>query len=494
MFAFAVTLMIWPITSFVCADESPPPPSEAQALADRLVDWKNSFHNLHVMYRMNNPREWIRRKPELAAPGALDGYYHTEDWLYSDDGRSRVELRGYENGVLVSRRVYGNDREHVFAGIFKSDTEVPDSLHTGPIRPGYQPNQGANYPVATLHLHGTQWFGESVHQWEVARYEDLDGVRCAVVQPPNSRNSEHFFDLEHDGLIRLRKSGGMGSPEECRVDEFRQLNHGRWFPWRGSTSYPNDRYEWEVLEAEVNLELTDADFAPPAPGPFTIHSGFEADTSPLQSAPKVTPPTPAPLNRSWPWGVVGIILVGLLAASGFYLRTISRSRVQLGDIDEPPPLPRSVAVFAPWTWPRWNRWVLVGAPALLVTYVLSIGPMLLFDQFVLRGSWAKPVTRIYYPLLAISEEISPWQSALDRYCQMWSPGRWIGMKSYYRTLKLEGRMRADELNTQLVTLAAVLTVGLTVHFWRKRTIARRSSPQVDSGASLLENENSPTLG
>ncbi len=69
LFAFAGAVFDARSAKSCGAEEPLPAPSEAQALADGLVDWKNSFHNLRLVSRWNNPGQSIQRRPVLVPPG-----------------------------------------------------------------------------------------------------------------------------------------------------------------------------------------------------------------------------------------------------------------------------------------------------------------------------------------------------------------------------------------------------------------------------------------
>jgi hypothetical protein len=74
-------------------------------------------------------------------------------------------------------------------------------------------------------------------------------------------------------------------------------------------------------------------------------------------------------------------------------------------MDQSPALPRRVAWFAPWTWSKRARWVLVAA--LLVGYLLAPAPAIyVLDRFGrdLHPLWTWPLYTILFPIRLACEQ------------------------------------------------------------------------------------------
>ena len=73
-----------------------------------------------------------------------------------------------------------------------------------------------------------------------------------------------WLDPQHGYLPRLAENPGQGGGvSRYRVDEFREVEPGFWFPWKGSLLINGTMLtRWEVSQVDLNTELPDSLFVP----------------------------------------------------------------------------------------------------------------------------------------------------------------------------------------------------------------------------------------
>ncbi|OYW16983.1 MAG: hypothetical protein B7Z55_13460 [Planctomycetales bacterium 12-60-4] len=256
------------LSTAVAADQP-----DIQDATRRLIDWKRSFTNLRMVFEVRNAGQWLKRKPEIADAGNIDGYYRRHEWIYTDDGRCRHEVRYFEAGRLVRKRIEGNDGKIEYRSEFYGDSESPSKVGLDRLHPTGYSNLEALPPIDLLYRGRDEWIGDVFARShpEVIRHETADGKPYVVVRRAADDTMNLLLDVTHD-CLPCRDVGTSGnSGAQQWIHEFRQLSNGRWFPARGRRLLsPEDTpYEWVVTEIEVNLTLPEARFAPPQPSPKT---------------------------------------------------------------------------------------------------------------------------------------------------------------------------------------------------------------------------------
>ncbi|RLS51989.1 MAG: hypothetical protein DWH91_17710 [Planctomycetota bacterium] len=159
----------------------------------------------------------------------------------------------------------------------------------------------------------------------------IDGVQVSV----SAENCFVFLDPAH-GYLPIRVESKLTNAQMSRftVDEFREVQPGFWFPWKGSLNIGGFALsQWEVKSVDLNTELPDSLFVPPM-GPETYvintitgkeywHAGKPpahllaakaAAANPGSPAPNINPLTGSP-EQSANWSL-WLVLLGLILVSG----------------------------------------------------------------------------------------------------------------------------------------------------------------------------------
>lgn len=301
----------------------------------RLNDWKDSFTNLRVVYEVRNPGQWLTRKPELAQPGDLDGYYRRYEFIYTDSGRIRLECHSYEAGRLVEREIHGNDGRLAYAAEFVGgdvNGTIPTELRLMRVPPSGRPALQEITPLTELWRARGDWLGKILQRADpiLLGYDKIDGARCVGLHRAPDDVHTLWLDLKHDCLPRLQRPDEGVEGWSFHVEEFVKLDNGRWFPKRGTqTIGKDDPYDWEVTEAVVNEQISPARFNPPRRGPRTRVWDFTGPTPKLARSDRIPQADRSPTVTSPdPEGLIAAVLpnryglwIGLLIGAAAFLVT-----------------------------------------------------------------------------------------------------------------------------------------------------------------------------
>lgn len=282
-FLTRAALAIWAIVAceFGMADDVEAPADAQHAIAQVKLDeaiellraWHASFETLRFEYRWRNSGQLRKRFPEWAdTPEKLDGWYHITKCWFTKGAMLRTEELTFENGQLTRRSVTASNGRFSWAAEFVGESEFPRTLATQPgsslapspqnAVPGWLGLGG--FYFSPHHSHGDylQMLDETA-----VDVHPIRGSRCVKFSLGNVPHVEKWLDLEHDGLERLITIdyGRYLNRWECL--EFLKLSNGHWFPKRvevlSDSSTPDEIYELEVTEAEVNEVYGPNVFEPP---------------------------------------------------------------------------------------------------------------------------------------------------------------------------------------------------------------------------------------
>lgn len=275
------------------ADDVDVPTDAQQAIArvrlDEAIelqrDWHRSFETLRFEYRWRNPGQLRKRFPEWAdTPEKLDGWYHvTKAWL-TKGALARTEELAFENGQLARRSVTASNGRFSWAAEYAGESDVPRTLSTTASRdlapppvnliPGWL---GRGFYYSPYRSHGNYLQSLGARASDVRLIQDFTCVEFSIGNnsiPENTPEVQKWLDLEHDGLERMIaiNYGRFSDRWECL--EFRRHSNGHWFPSQvevtSDSSTPDEVYEVDVTEAEVNEVFDSQLFEPPRWDDFTL--------------------------------------------------------------------------------------------------------------------------------------------------------------------------------------------------------------------------------
>ncbi|QDU36805.1 hypothetical protein Mal4_11030 [Maioricimonas rarisocia] len=239
-------------------------PYTADDVCAAAADWKNSFHSLRVDYRWSAPGEWKRRNPELSLDEIARLYYCRCIWTYGDDSREKLESWFYERGQLVAREVEGNDGRLHYLIRYVPGSNDPERYRLWIPGLNDAPHRIVCHPVRHL------YYGSGGHDWHDSRFREslevvgtrvIDDALCVGIRRAGDDDRLLWLDTTHDFLLRL-----LEPEEQFVVEEYRQLEDGRWFPARGKLRVAPDTTPqvWRVNSVRRNPTLDSAAFALPA--------------------------------------------------------------------------------------------------------------------------------------------------------------------------------------------------------------------------------------
>lgn len=279
----------------------------AEEITQRLLDWQHSFATLRIVYEVRNPSQWLVRKPELANSGDINQYFRRCEWIYSDTGSMRHEMCEYEGGILKKRLLEGIHRNISYIATFQTDFADAIGITIARAPPLSEYASTPILPLSQLRTSRGEWLGDILGRSTpvVRGVNVIDNATCIEIRRGADSRYALWLDMGHDYLPRLNEPDRSIKGTRFHVEEFLQLNNGRWLPSKGTevSAKENQPYYWVVTEAEVNKQLPDSLFAPPKPGPETQlydRAGYFGPAASAKILPRennerpVNPPPPLP--------------------------------------------------------------------------------------------------------------------------------------------------------------------------------------------------------
>jgi hypothetical protein len=290
-----------------------------------LRAWQGEFVSIRIQFRQTQTAEQNARFREKGIREASG----VTDWIWEDSGRFRIDSSTVNDGRNLPKSLRLADRQRVYILNFteQSGNEFPAAAV---IRENSLQNTatGANYAALCYWNESNRtWLSQGIQTVSESTVDD-DGllvVSGALIGYPTY---ELHLDPAHSYLPR--SGGSPDGIDHFEVEEFREVEPGFWFPWRGYQKMWGDdmRINWEVLSVELNAELPDELFKPPfGDSTFVIDAitgkqYYHGGRPPVRTAP-ITEPVPSPPvgtdpalaereetgDWSWELVIVGILLI-----------------------------------------------------------------------------------------------------------------------------------------------------------------------------------------
>ncbi len=305
-------------------------------VADSLRQWRDSFVNIRVRFVSNLHYDEGGQNPFSSSS------IHSE-WVWTEERQFHEESTVYWDEHVHSRELAGTNGKVFFLAEFGGPDDVasniPNVLTLYDAKGAEPGRQGAVVvPLDGLWIpQGCRWLGNEVGALSIASGEEMhvDGVPCRRALYPLADGLKRVLALDptHGFLpkeVTFMNQSDSGGRYRFVVHEFRRVEPGIWFPWRGELWGAIHRQEWEVEEVELNASFLPSYFDPPPSGAGTrVFDGVQRRSYVVDGAsPHIAPRRPDDGSRrvgiaatpghvgAWAWMAVLVVLglVFLLAA------------------------------------------------------------------------------------------------------------------------------------------------------------------------------------
>ncbi len=249
----------------LCMSPHPCEAADLQEAITQLQAWQKRI----ISIRLRSRETAEARSNVLLADSHLKTTLAEIDWIWEDSGRFRDSRRSYNDERFTGSSIRVADSRHVYIYDYPAQDparEIPAqvTIHENTLR--FTEMGLWAMPHWILWDNKTRtWLGDRLKDVTEAQITDagslqIDGQTVGTC-------TEGFtvtLDPQHGYLPQLAEHPGQGG-QVCRyrVDEFRELEPGFWFPWKGSMLMNGNMLDsWEVTQVDLNTELPDSLFVP----------------------------------------------------------------------------------------------------------------------------------------------------------------------------------------------------------------------------------------
>jgi hypothetical protein len=193
---------------------------------------------------------------------------------------ARRHIEGPEQRFLFSRR-----NGYQFEWLWNLAEQAQPSFRMRRVRPC-----GTDFPYCPplYHLYSPAagWILENLTVKTHGRFggREIDGHHCLGVQLHTASSLVYWLDPAKDGLPRLVEDIAAQEGWSWKCEEFRQLETGHWFPWRGHFGNAGVTAGWfEMQTVILNEPISRDSLALPALASISADVSFKEKTLPSTS-------------------------------------------------------------------------------------------------------------------------------------------------------------------------------------------------------------------
>lgn len=255
-------------------------PTKAEIISE-LTSWRESFSTIKVVIYQSNRAHVLEAFPELPADAELRGNYYTSyEFLWSDEGLMRYELRLFQKGRLTYREVNGFGTGVSWDARTKRGVPDQEQFELAKISNPHphHPLQGLAVISGLLPLWDSTglWVNDALQEpgFSVVGNAEYDGVDCVQVELSGAtRKIKLLLDPQRRYLPRCYEAGfynpqtgKWSSPLVWEADSLEELEPDFWFPTQGrqyrEEAYPYPGFEWTVENVVLNSPMPKSLFEP----------------------------------------------------------------------------------------------------------------------------------------------------------------------------------------------------------------------------------------
>lgn len=320
----------------------------ADSVRTRLLQWEQSIAQFWIVWETEwDPNSKLAEEAGQAGVRSIS----RDEWGRTAGGAEYWHSIVINDGVLDSRRLWTRDgRGKAFTATYEageSAIDRPKTLLVGPDTGGW--TQVVRAPFMGLWSTRTDcWLGTALGEYPAhfEGTESWDGRELPVLIVTDAERSEMQLALDPDvGMLPRAARSVYRAGDGPRVGhtfetlEFRELQPGFFFPWRGRANNPSNSSNWSMIEVKLNGPLSTQMFSiEPVDGTYVENiitgvSGYhgKAPAQVLAPVPDQWPtntdsPPAVAAAQETPWtlllGIMGITLLG-----GAWLLQRQRGRV-----------------------------------------------------------------------------------------------------------------------------------------------------------------------
>lgn len=202
---------------------------------------------------------------DVAHDKSLKSASFEHKWIWEDTKRFREEKNYYENGSIRNRSLRMADRDKYYHLGFGTDPSISDPFDLT-IYENSSDHVGTGVIFTPLMVlwddHDRKWLPEFLQANSTAT-RTSEGYLAVPGRAIGWDEIEIHLDPAHNYLPV--RSIERKYDREFEVTEFRELEPGLWFPWKGRLDIPDCKQTFEVTKVELNTPLPNELFVPQIP-------------------------------------------------------------------------------------------------------------------------------------------------------------------------------------------------------------------------------------
>ena len=260
----------WLVFSYMLITAAQCPAADLDEAIEHLKRWQKKIVSIRVQSRETTLCD-SNSQFRSHFPGVKERVQH-HDWAWEFIGNSQLE--GYaqseemqvHDGVPIYRNLIITHPSEIITVFYPREAPLSETPVKVEIASGFK-FLGGNSPPMSLVISGPWWLGDRLARKIESDHVSVTntGLLQVDLQLVEFSPSTLFLDPQH-GYLPCRVNGRSFSelPDDIphqTVDEFREIEPGFWFPWKGRNFSGNaedssdSTHTWEVTQVDLNTEL-----------------------------------------------------------------------------------------------------------------------------------------------------------------------------------------------------------------------------------------------
>lgn len=244
--SLVVLVLLIPVSTFA---------ADLNNATEQLRSWQKKIVSIRVRSRVSS----IAASDAMLREANVKTSLGVKDWIWEDSGRYRSEKICYNDDKLAIREMDLADFKRTYHMGYPADDAGREIPATVTIRENVHSRGGNGLidPPLWILWDGT-WLGERLIK-VAASETNADGLLQFDGTAIGADKCVVMLDPQHGFLPKRAQN------DYClfSVEEFREIEPGFWFPWKGTlTINDNILQSWELTQVDLNAELPASLFVP----------------------------------------------------------------------------------------------------------------------------------------------------------------------------------------------------------------------------------------